>query len=110
MLATGGYCLVLVFAWQTFDRQGIVSASVVLNSYSSEDLPMRMARVAVAASILCSFPLMFNGFRDSSTGLLLGATECLQSINLSWSSALNMAWAPSRYMSTALLMVPVFAA
>lgn len=60
------YCTVLILVHATFGDGFIGSLqSTILNSYSPKDPLLQLARVSVAISILCSFPMMFYGLRES---------------------------------------------
>ena len=43
---------------------GAASNGLILNNYSNKDVLMSLSRVAVAVSIMCSYPLIFVGTRD----------------------------------------------
>ncbi|KAL7509503.1 hypothetical protein ACHAXN_006489 [Cyclotella atomus] len=49
---------------------GSASSGLILNNYASRDLLMNLSRVAVAISIVFSFPLAFVGARDGWLDLL----------------------------------------
>jgi len=43
---------------------GAAASGLVLNNYSTSDSLMSVARIAVALSLICSYPLAFGGVRD----------------------------------------------
>ena len=49
---------------------GSASSGLILNNYSTKDVLMNLSRVAVAVSIVFSFPLAFVGARDGWLDLL----------------------------------------
>ena len=55
------YAAVTSFGFLTF---GAASNGLILNNYSNTDALMSIARIAVAVSITCSYPLIFVGSRD----------------------------------------------
>mmetsp|Transcript_29434 Transcript_29434/g.53916 ORF Transcript_29434/g.53916 Transcript_29434/m.53916 type:complete len:473 (-) Transcript_29434:147-1565(-) len=54
---------------------GSASSGLILNNYSTKDSLMSLSRVAVAFSIVFSYPLAFVGFRDGTLDLLQVAPE-----------------------------------
>ena len=54
---------------------GSASSGLILNNYSTKDVLMNLSRVAVAVSIVFSFPLAFVGARDGWLDLLNIPTE-----------------------------------
>jgi amino acid permease len=61
------FALVASLGFLTF---GSASSGLILNNYASGDLLMNLSRVAVAISIVFSFPLAFVGARDGWLDLL----------------------------------------
>jgi amino acid permease len=61
------FIAVASFGFATF---GTSCAGLVLNNYSTNDKIMSMSRIAVALSILFSYPLAFVGVRDGMLDLL----------------------------------------
>jgi len=61
-LAAMMYVLVATFGFLTF---GPSSATMILQDYAVQDKFMSLSRLAVAASLLTSYPLTFTGVRDS---------------------------------------------
>jgi amino acid permease len=55
------YAVVTAAGFLTF---GSVSNGLILNNYAASDILMSIARIAVAISITCSYPLLFVGTRD----------------------------------------------
>jgi len=49
---------------------GSGSSGLILNNYSNKDILMSLSRVAVAVSLVFSYPLAFNGCRDGVMDLL----------------------------------------
>lgn len=62
LLAGLTYVLVAAFGFLTF---GTSAGAMVLNNYAATDGLINVARLAVALSILTSYPLTFTGVRDS---------------------------------------------
>jgi len=62
LLAGLTYILVAAFGFLTF---GTASGPMVLHNYAANDGLINVARLAVAGSILTSYPLTFTGVRDS---------------------------------------------
>eukprot|EP00804_Cyclotella_cryptica_P021240 CCRYP_001528-RI/>CCRYP_001528-RI protein AED:0.17 eAED:0.17 QI:55/0.6/0.5/1/0.8/0.66/6/238/512 len=54
---------------------GSASSGLILNNYSTKDILMSLSRVAVAVSIVFSFPLAFVGARDGWLDLLKVPSE-----------------------------------
>lgn len=61
------FAAVASFGFATF---GKASAGLVLNNYSNDDKLMSLSRIAVALSLLFSYPLAFVGVRDGLLDLL----------------------------------------
>eukprot|EP00547_Thalassionema_nitzschioides_P005536 CAMPEP_0194207276 /NCGR_PEP_ID=MMETSP0156-20130528/6058_1 /TAXON_ID=33649 /ORGANISM="Thalassionema nitzschioides, Strain L26-B" /LENGTH=457 /DNA_ID=CAMNT_0038933997 /DNA_START=213 /DNA_END=1583 /DNA_ORIENTATION=+ len=61
---------------------GESSSGLVLNNYSAEDIWMSGSRIAVALSLVFSYPLAFAGCRDGLLDLLKIPTEKRTSLNL----------------------------
>jgi len=53
-----------------FATFGTASSGLILNNYSTKDTVMSLSRVAVAISIIFSYPLAFTGARDGVLDLL----------------------------------------
>mmetsp|Transcript_12991 Transcript_12991/g.28085 ORF Transcript_12991/g.28085 Transcript_12991/m.28085 type:complete len:500 (+) Transcript_12991:113-1612(+) len=66
--------LMAVIASLGFLTFGAGSSPLILNNYSSKDVLMSLSRVAVAVSIVFSYPLAFAGLRDGVIDIL-GASE-----------------------------------
>ena len=49
---------------------GPAASGFILNSYSTDDPLMSVSRIAVAVSLLCSYPLVFGGLRTGILDLL----------------------------------------
>eukprot|EP00549_Striatella_unipunctata_P007747 CAMPEP_0118712600 /NCGR_PEP_ID=MMETSP0800-20121206/24927_1 /TAXON_ID=210618 ORGANISM="Striatella unipunctata, Strain CCMP2910" /NCGR_SAMPLE_ID=MMETSP0800 /ASSEMBLY_ACC=CAM_ASM_000638 /LENGTH=460 /DNA_ID=CAMNT_0006617711 /DNA_START=143 /DNA_END=1525 /DNA_ORIENTATION=+ len=54
---------------------GTTSSGLILNNYATTDVVMSLARVAVALSIVFSYPLAFVGFRDGILDIAKVTTE-----------------------------------
>jgi amino acid permease len=61
LIATVIFCSVASLGFLTF---GSSCSGLVLNNYSTKDTLMSLSRVAVAISLLTSYPLAFTGVRD----------------------------------------------
>ena len=61
------FALVASLGFLTF---GSASSGLILNNYSGKDVLMSLSRIAVAISIVFSFPLVFVGARDGWLDLL----------------------------------------
>lgn len=55
------YIIITALGFLTF---GAASDGLILNNYSTQDLLMSLARVAVAVSVTGSYPLLFDGTRE----------------------------------------------
>jgi len=55
------YCIITALGFLTF---GAACDGLILNNYSTQDILMSFARVAVALSVTGSYPLLFDGTRD----------------------------------------------
>ena len=61
------FITIAAFGFLTF---GSASSGVILNNYSNKDALMSLSRVAVAVSLVFSYPLAFAGCRDGVLDLL----------------------------------------
>merc|ERR1719215_1795941 len=61
------FALIATFGFLTF---GSSANGLILNNYSNKDSIMAFSRIAVAISIVFSYPLAFVGFRDGVIDLL----------------------------------------
>lgn len=66
------FALIATFGFLTF---GSSANGLILNNYSNKDSIMAFSRIAVAISIVFSYPLAFVGFRDGVIDLLQIAPE-----------------------------------
>jgi hypothetical protein len=67
------YCAIMVAGAATFGEH---AAPTILSSYHpTDDVFALVGRLGIGASLLASFPLMFNGLRRSVTLLLLGSSS-----------------------------------
>jgi amino acid permease len=72
------FALMAAIGFLTF---GSNSSGLILNNYSTKDSLMSISRVAVAVSLVFSYPLAFVGARDGVTNLLkLNSTTKTQNI------------------------------
>ena len=67
--------LMAVIACLGFLTFGAGSSPLILNNYSSKDVLMSISRVAVAVSIVFSYPLAFAGLRDGAVDILGASAE-----------------------------------
>jgi amino acid permease len=69
------YSIAMLAGYRSF---GSATQSVITESYSSDDLLINIARVAIGSSILFSFPIMFSGLREAFLQMLsdVGKIEC----------------------------------
>ena len=63
----GIFALIAVIGFLTF---GGASSGLILNNYSTKDSLMGLSRIAVAVSLVFSYPLAFTGARDGFLDLL----------------------------------------
>lgn len=66
-ISVGLFALVASLGFLTF---GGASSGLILNNYSGKDAVMSLSRIAVAISIVFSYPLIFAGARDGWLDLL----------------------------------------
>lgn len=71
-ISIGIFCIVATLGFLTF---GSVSNGLILNNYSNKDTIMSLSRVAVALSIVFSYPLVFVGTRDGLLDLANVSSE-----------------------------------
>jgi amino acid permease len=67
VVALGFGISILLTAWIAavgFSTFGGACSGLVLNNYSSKDVPMSLSRFAVALALVFSYPLAFQGCRD----------------------------------------------
>eukprot|EP00934_Nitzschia_sp_Nitz4_P002834 Nitzschia sp. Nitz4//scaffold12_size214221//94322//95837//NITZ4_001501-RA/size214221-processed-gene-0.347-mRNA-1//-1//CDS//3329535023//2824//frame0 len=67
LISFGLFVSIAAFGFLTFGKS---SAGLVLNNYATQDQLMAVSRVAVALSLLFSYPLAFGGVRDGLLDLL----------------------------------------
>jgi amino acid permease len=85
------YCLMATFGFLTF---GAASSGLILNNYSIKDSLMGISRIAVALSIVFSYPLAFVGARDGILDLFRiknRSDSFLNSLTVAMLSALTVA-------------------
>ena len=64
-ISIGLFCIVASLGFLTF---GTASDGLILNNYSNKDTLMSLSRIAVALSIVFSYPLVFVGTREGLLG------------------------------------------
>lgn len=63
-------CIFALIAAMGFLTFGSASSGLILNNYSTKDSLMSLSRIAVAVSLVFSYPLAFVGLRDGVIDLL----------------------------------------
>jgi len=61
------FAVAMLFGYMTFNQ---ISEAVILNNYSTDDLMINIARLAMGLANVFSFPLMFSGLREQAIELI----------------------------------------
>ena len=80
------FCLVAAMGYLTF---GASSSGLILNNYANADAVMSLSRIAVAVSLVFSYPLAFVGVKEGLLDLLRIQDRSNKSLNIVTVAALG---------------------